>query len=61
MPKKKAKDSESRDLVYIKARCDNCESVQFFSLKSRKCDKCDAPRPEQSSIELIDSAIKEAE
>ena len=58
MPKKKA--TESRDLVYVKARCDSCGSEQFFSLKSRKCDKCNAPRPEQNSIELIDSAIKEA-
>ena len=60
MKKSKTSHVPSRDLVYVKAWCDNCGSEQFFSLKSRKCAQCNAPRPEQSPIELIDSAIKEA-
>jgi len=53
-------EKPSRDLVFVRAWCDKCERVSFFSLKTRRCYDCNAPRSEKNAMEMLQDAISEA-
>ena len=52
--------SPSRDLIFVRAWCDKCETVQFFSMKSRRCYNCNALRRAKGTMEMLQEAINEA-